>query len=99
MAAAANNPAFARKMGIPQRVARDFNQADKRQAMTKGYAKGGDVREANYAKGGAVTGRTRDFMKEPDQFRDYDGDDLKTQTRRTYDSDKLQNYGKGKRSK
>ena len=29
MAAAAHNPKFAKKVGIPQSVARDFNQADK----------------------------------------------------------------------
>lgn len=29
MAAAAHNPAFAKKVGIPQSVAREFNQADK----------------------------------------------------------------------
>jgi hypothetical protein len=28
MAAAAHNPAFARKVGIPQSVAREFNAAD-----------------------------------------------------------------------
>jgi len=28
MAAAAHNPAFAKKMGIPQGVAKEFNQAD-----------------------------------------------------------------------
>jgi hypothetical protein len=28
MAAAARNPAFAKKMGIPQSVAREFHQAD-----------------------------------------------------------------------
>jgi hypothetical protein len=28
MAAAAHNPAFARKVGIPQSVAKEFNQAD-----------------------------------------------------------------------
>ncbi len=28
MAAAAHNPAFARKVGIPQTVAREFNKAD-----------------------------------------------------------------------
>ncbi len=33
MAAAAHNPAFARKVGIPQTVAKDFNQADKGSAM------------------------------------------------------------------
>lgn len=29
MAAAAHNPAFAKKVGIPQNVAREFNEADK----------------------------------------------------------------------
>jgi hypothetical protein len=29
MAAAAHNPAFAKKVGIPSKVAKDFNQADK----------------------------------------------------------------------
>jgi hypothetical protein len=29
MAAAAHDPAFAKRVGIPQSVARDFNQADK----------------------------------------------------------------------
>jgi hypothetical protein len=29
MAAAAHNPKFARKIGIPQAVAKDFNKADK----------------------------------------------------------------------
>jgi hypothetical protein len=28
MAAAAHNPAFAKKAGVPQKVAREFNQAD-----------------------------------------------------------------------
>lgn len=30
MAAAAHDPKFAQKVGIPQKVAKDFNQADKR---------------------------------------------------------------------
>jgi hypothetical protein len=30
MAAAAHNPAFAKKVGIPQSVAKDFNRADKK---------------------------------------------------------------------
>ena len=29
MAAAAHNPKFAKKMGIPQKVAKEFNRADK----------------------------------------------------------------------
>ena len=29
MAAAAHNPKFAKRMGIPTRVAKEFNQADK----------------------------------------------------------------------
>jgi hypothetical protein len=40
MAAAAHNPAFAKKVGVPVSVAKDFNQADKgngllRKAMDK----------------------------------------------------------------
>jgi len=32
MAAAAHNPAVAKKLGIPQSVAKDFNKADQRKA-------------------------------------------------------------------
>ena len=35
MAAAAHNPAFAKKMGIPQGVAKEFNQADKRTGILR----------------------------------------------------------------
>jgi len=33
MAAAAHDPRFAKKVGIPVKVAKDFNQADKGSAM------------------------------------------------------------------
>jgi hypothetical protein len=35
MAAAAHDPAFARRVGIPQKVAQEFNQADKGTGMLK----------------------------------------------------------------
>lgn len=35
MAAAAHNPAFAKKMGIPPAVAKEFNQADKGRGIIK----------------------------------------------------------------
>lgn len=35
MAAAAHNPEFAAKVGIPQKVAKEFNKADKRSGMLK----------------------------------------------------------------
>ena len=35
MAAAAHDPAFAKKLGIPPKVAKDFNQADKRQGKNR----------------------------------------------------------------
>jgi hypothetical protein len=35
MAAAAHNPAFAKKVGIPVKVARDFNKADARSGILK----------------------------------------------------------------
>ena len=38
MAAVAHNPAFAKKVGIPTKVGKEFDRADK-----KGMAKGGGV--------------------------------------------------------
>jgi hypothetical protein len=35
MAAAAHNPAFAKKVGIPESVAKEFNQADKRTGILR----------------------------------------------------------------
>lgn len=35
MQAAAHNPAFAKKAGVPQSVAKEFNEADKRKATVK----------------------------------------------------------------
>lgn len=35
MAAAAHDPAFARRVGVPQKVAKEFNQADKGGALLK----------------------------------------------------------------
>ena len=36
MAAAAHNPAFAKKVGVPVAVAKEFNQADKGKKFSKG---------------------------------------------------------------
>lgn len=47
MAAAAHDPAFAKKLGIPQHVAKDFNRAD----TGRSYCKGGVVQGVqHYAK-------------------------------------------------
>jgi hypothetical protein len=35
MAAAAHNPKFAKKVGIPQKVAKEFNRADTRKKGSK----------------------------------------------------------------
>ena len=35
MAAAAHNPAFAKKVGIPQKVAKEFNKADAGKSILK----------------------------------------------------------------
>ena len=40
MAAVANNPAFAKKAGVPQSVGKDFSTADK----GRKFAKGGDMK-------------------------------------------------------
>lgn len=53
MAAAAHNPAFAKKMNIPQNVATEFNQAD---------AKTGILRRKKRGNGGSAVNR----VKEPE---------------------------------
>ena len=40
MAAVANNPAFAKKVGVPQSVGKDFSMADK----GRKFSKGGDMK-------------------------------------------------------
>ena len=46
MAAVANNPAFAKKVGIPQSVGKDFLTADK----GKKFSKGGTMKHSDIAK-------------------------------------------------
>lgn len=66
MAAAAHTPGgFG---GVPQSVGREFNNADKGTHMA--FSKGHKPMQASYAAGGPVLGRTVDFMKTPDEFRD-----------------------------
>jgi hypothetical protein len=55
--------------GPSVRVAKEFNQADKGTAM---LSKGMKPVNANYAAGGPVLGRVREFLKEPDEFREKD---------------------------
>ena len=54
MAAVANNPAFAKKAGVPQSVGKEFNQADK----GRKFSKGGDMKESK-----AMVKKEVSFMK------------------------------------
>lgn len=54
MAAIANNPAFAKKAGVPQSVGEDFIKADK----GRKFSKGGDMKESK-----AMVGKEVAFMK------------------------------------
>jgi hypothetical protein len=69
MDAAAHSPAFAKKVGIPSKVAKEFSAASKGQKFRKGgdamkncYAKGGlakkgeGIAKKGFAKGGTVSG-------------------------------------------
>ena len=51
MDAAAHNPAFAKKVGIPMAVAKDFSESSK----GKKFRKGGDVMKSTGNKGGLAT--------------------------------------------
>jgi hypothetical protein len=46
MAAAAHNPAFAKKVGVPVKVAKEFNQADK----GKKFKEGGSMKHSDMSK-------------------------------------------------
>lgn len=48
MAAVANNPAFAKKAGVPQSVGKEFTTADK----GRKFSKGGDMKAEMMKKGG-----------------------------------------------
>ena len=48
MAAVANSPSFAKKVGVPQSVGKEFNQADK----GRKFSKGGDMKAEAMKKGG-----------------------------------------------
>ena len=48
MEAIAHNPGFAKKVGIPQSVGKDFSNADK----GKSFSKGGGMQKRKYADGG-----------------------------------------------
>ena len=54
MAAVANNPAFAKKAGVPQSVGQEFTKADKGRT----FAKGGDMKESK-----KMIGKELAFMK------------------------------------
>lgn len=43
MAAAAHNPAFAKKVGVPGKVAKEFNKADAGTSILKGKRKMSDM--------------------------------------------------------
>jgi hypothetical protein len=45
MAAAAHNPAFAKKVGIPSSVAKEFNQADKGKKFREGGIMKNDIKQ------------------------------------------------------
>ena len=65
MAAVAHNPQFAKKVGIPQSVGKDFSNADKGKKFSKGgdmkkMSKGGDTSMSNSSK--EKKGMTKETM-------------------------------------
>lgn len=50
MAAIANNPAFAKKVGVPQSVGKEFSEADKGKKFGSGGRTRPDIQKANRAK-------------------------------------------------
>jgi hypothetical protein len=54
MEAIAHSPSFAKKVGVPQSVGKDFSNADK----GRKFSKGGDMATKKMAKGGSTIGTT-----------------------------------------
>jgi hypothetical protein len=50
MAAIAHNPAFAKKVGVPQSVGKDFNEADKGKKFGSGGSTRADIQDVNKPK-------------------------------------------------
>ena len=50
MAAIAHNPAFAKKVGIPQSVGKDFDEADKGKKFSSGGVSRADIQKVNKPK-------------------------------------------------
>ena len=63
--------------GPPVSVAKEFNKADTGKSFFQGgtVSKSSGFHDASYAQGGSVLGRTRNFLKEPDRFRNDGGPD------------------------
>ena len=55
MAAVAHNPAFAKKVGIPQSVGKEFSNADK----GRKFSKGGDIMATEKKVSGTPMGKVR----------------------------------------
>lgn len=68
MAAIAHNPAFAKKVGVPQSVGKDFNEADK----GRKFSKGGDTMMSKMGKPMMKKGMSmaKDGMKRPTPMAD-----------------------------
>ena len=68
MAAVANNPSFAKKVGVPQSVGQDFNEADK----GRKFSKGGDTMMSKMGKPAMKKGMStaKDGMKRPTPMAD-----------------------------
>ena len=74
MEGVAHNPDFAKKVGIPQSVGKEFVAADKGRSFASGGSavhKGYKGKVESFAEGGAVLGRDKDFIKQPDRFREH----------------------------
>jgi hypothetical protein len=68
MAAVANNPSFAKKVGVPQSVGKEFNDADK----GKTFKRGGDMATTKMGKPTMKPGMStaKDGMKKPTPMAD-----------------------------
>jgi hypothetical protein len=73
MAAIAHNPAFAKKVGIPQSVGKEFNQADK----GKKFKEGGAMKEMHSEKSEMKMDKAQDVSMIKKAFKQHDAQEHK----------------------
>ena len=77
MAAIAHNPAFAKKVGVPQSVGKEFNTADKGKKFSKGGGMAKDIESKSETKKEMAIDKKQDVAMIKKAFKEHDAQEHK----------------------